>query len=616
MANRRQQKHSPEHAISATLRSMAGKRGVAVHYDANGIHAFPGRDETSVHLSPLPHEATAQDRAVVRGEADTAALMLRHHNATLHHKLRPGNAVAGQLFDSLEQARVEALGMSSMAGVAANIREKNTRYYVEQGLERLSERADPPVGDLLAALLHERITGQPAPEPIARLLAAWRGWIENSVGSELNALLSSVHEQRVFSKTSRTLIRKLQGAIAGEPSTEEESDSDEHDEEAPPLPNDEQGNEESATASSGGEEATPDPSAQDNKGKTAAMGEANASERLQTPGQQPTRPELDWLSATASETGYQVYTTRFDETVKVSELATPEELAKLRFQLDLKLGTVQSMVARLANRLQRKLMAKQTRAWEFDQEEGLLDAGRLSRLITNPLHEKVYKTEKETEFRDTIVTLLLDNSGSMRGRPITVAALTTDILARTLERCGVKVEILGFTTREWKGGRSRQQWIKDGSPAAPGRLNDLRHIIFKPADTPLRQARRNLGLMLKEGVLKENIDGEAILWAHGRLLKRREKRRILMIVSDGAPVDDSTLSANGGNYLDRHLRETIRRIEQHSPVELLAIGIGHDVTRYYKRAVTISDVEQLGGAIVGELSALFGLDRRRNTKAA
>ncbi len=305
---------------------------------------------------------------------------------------------------------------------------------------------------------------------------------------------------------------------------------------------------------------------------------------------------------------YRAYTRLHDEEIAAEDLCDPDELTRLRQQLDQQLQHLQGVISKLANRLQRRLMAQQQRSWEFDLEEGLLDAGRLSRVVVNPLHALSYKRERETEFRDTVVTLLIDNSGSMRGRPITVAAMCGDILARTLERCAVKVEVLGFTTRAWKGGQSREKWVQDGKPRNPGRLNDLRHIIYKAADSPWRRARKNLGLMLREGLLKENIDGEALLWAYRRLVVRPEHRRILMVISDGAPVDDSTLSVNPGNYLEKHLREVIREIETRDQVELIAIGIGHDVTRYYRRAVTIVDAEELGGTMMKKLTELFDED--------
>jgi cobaltochelatase CobT len=336
-----------------------------------------------------------------------------------------------------------------------------------------------------------------------------------------------------------------------------------------------------------------------------AEGEMMAGEGEQDPGDPGRRPMHDDRRNAPGEALYSTYTEDFDEVVEATELCDHDELLRLRHLLDQQIVHLQGVIARLANRLQRRLMAKQTRAWDFNLEEGILDTARLARIVANPTHSLTFKQEKDTDFRDTVVTLLIDNSGSMRGRPISVAAMSADILARTLERCNVKVEILGFTTRMWKGGQARERWIANGKPQKPGRLNDLRHIVYKSADQPWRRARKNLGLMLREGILKENIDGEALLWAYERLLGRPEQRRILMVISDGAPVDDSTLSVNPGNYLERHLREVIRFIETRSPVELIAIGIGHDVTRYYRRAVTIVDAEQLGGTMLEKLAELF-----------
>ena len=345
------------------------------------------------------------------------------------------------------------------------------------------------------------------------------------------------------------------------------------------------------------------------------MMEAEGADDGMSDGESP-NPDMTGKNAgnAADKDAYNVFETKFDEVIAAADLCDPEELGRLRVMLDRHMENVASIVGKLANRLQRKLMAHQNRSWDFDLEEGILDAAKLHRVVTQPLSPLSYKQEQDTQFRDTVVTLLLDNSGSMRGRPITIAAVTADILARTLERCGVKVEILGFTTRAWKGGQSRELWQQAGKPAMPGRLNDLRHIIYKPADAPWRRARKSLGLMLREGILKENIDGEALLWAHDRLLARNEDRRIMIVISDGAPVDDSTLSVNSGSYLERHLRDVISYIETRSPVELLAIGIGHDVTRYYRRAVTITDVEQLGGAVVGQLTDLFDEDAHKQRR--
>jgi cobaltochelatase CobT len=347
--------------------------------------------------------------------------------------------------------------------------------------------------------------------------------------------------------------------------------------------------------------------APDQSGETEEDEAAGGEGEDRPAGPQPRRERAD----DDTESHYRAYTRAFDEEIAAEDLCDAEELTRLRQQLDQQLQHLAGVVSRLANRLQRRLMAQQTRAWEFDLEEGMLDAGRLARVIVNPMQSLSYKHERDTEFRDTVVTLLIDNSGSMRGRPITVAAMCGDILARTLERCAVKTEVLGFTTRAWKGGQSRDRWVADGKPRLPGRLNDLRHIVYKSADAPWRRARKNLGLMMREGLLKENIDGEAVLWAHQRLIGRPEQRKILMVISDGAPVDDSTLSVNSGHYLERHLRTVIHEIENNSPVELIAIGIGHDVGRYYRKAVTIVDVEQLGGAITEQLADLFDEEPKR-----
>ena len=419
---------------------------------------------------------------------------------------------------------------------------------------------------------------------------------------------------------ARQLIRDLE--LEDEDATESElEDENAESDEASADAESESGDSEGASAASGMAQEADEGTGRD--GSEAETGEAegemmpgSGDEDSSRPGRS-VRPQGD-LRNVRGEPPYRAFTAQFDETIDADQLCDPQELARLRMHLDQQLSNLQGVITRLANRLQRKLMAKQTRAWDFDVEEGILDTARLHRIVVNPVYPLSYKVERETEFRDTVVTLLIDNSGSMRGRPITVAAMSADILARTLERCAVKVEILGFTTRAWKGGQAREKWLAEGKPSNPGRLNDLRHIIYKAADAPWRRARKSLGLMLREGILKENIDGEALLWAHNRLIGRSEQRRILMVISDGAPVDDSTLSVNPGNYLERHLRDVIEWIERCSPVELVAIGIGHDVTRYYSRAVTIVDAEQLGGTMMEKLTELFdehplseGADRLR-----
>jgi cobaltochelatase CobT len=458
-------------------------------------------------------------------------------------------------------------------------------------------------------IVRERLTGETPPATARKLVELWRPLIEERAGRNLDRLERVLDDQRRFGDVVHDLLDNLDmGEDRGSDSDEEEGeegdeenrkDQSGEDGEAADSADSERVSLEEAEAST---DELPDSAAEavDSPAADMAddpdMGDSEAAA-------EPWRPRHNRNEPRGPD--YRPFTAKFDEIVGAEELCEPEELERLRGYLDKQLSHLQGVVARLANRLQRLLLAQQNRAWEFDLEEGLLDPARLSRVIVDPLHPLSFKREKDTHFRDTVVTLLLDNSGSMRGRPITVAATCADILARTLERCGVKVEILGFTTRAWKGGQSREAWLAQGKPANPGRLNDLRHIVYKAADAPWRRSRKNLGLMMREGLLKENIDGEALDWAHKRLLGRPETRKILMMISDGAPVDDSTLSVNPGNYLERHLRWVIEDIETRSPVELIAIGIGHDVTRYYRRAVTLVDAEELGGVMTEKLAELF-----------
>jgi len=431
----------------------------------------------------------------------------------------------------------------------------------------------------------------------------WRPFIEENAGKDLERLGTALRNQAAFAKLTRTILRDLK--LSDEFDADEASDDSGEGENAE---NQEQGEEQDSSSESQSSEADLQESEGEEGDEDAAEVRAEQTDEMSDAeepedGMKPHRPEQPFSHQ--NEWGYKVHTLQFDEQVPATELCDPDELGRLRNFLDQQLQAMQGVVSRLANKLQRLLMAQQNRSWEFDIEEGMLDTSRLPRIIIDPMYPLSFKREKDMTFRDTVVTLLLDNSGSMRGRPIMVAAMCADILARTLERCAVKTEILGFTTRAWKGGQSREKWIADGKPPHPGRLNDLRHIIYKDADEPWRRARKSLGLMMREGLLKENIDGEALMWAHNRIVGRPEQRKILMVISDGAPVDDSTLSVNAGNYLERHLRRVIEEIEEKSDVELTAIGIGHDVTRYYRKAVTIVDAEQLGGAMTEQLIGLF-----------
>jgi cobaltochelatase CobT len=546
--------------------------------------------------------------AAVRGAGDSYALRRAYHEDKLHDRYRPQSADGAAMFEAAEQARVEAIGALAMKGVAGNLAANLEQRCNARGLQKARVRADVPIADALGLIVREKLTGQPPPKSAQSAVDLWRPWIEERAARDLDKLSAALRDQQAFAKLTRTILRDLNyGDDADLDSEADEAGEDAENAENQEGREGEEAQAEGETSESDMREAegeeSADADAEMRAEQTDELGDAPEPED----GMKPWRPEQPF--AHQDEWGYKVHTPQFDEIVEAQELCDPEELARLRSFLDQQLSAMQGVVSRLANKLQRLLLAQQNRTWEFDLEEGLLDTARLPRIIIDPMYPLSFKREKDMTFRDTVVTLLLDNSGSMRGRPIMVAAMCADILARTLERCAVKTEILGFTTRAWKGGQSREKWIADGKPPHPGRLNDLRHIIYKSADEPWRRARRNLGLMMREGLLKENIDGEALMWAHNRLVARPEQRKILMVISDGAPVDDSTLSVNAGNYLERHLRHVIEEIEDKSGVELNAIGIGHDVTRYYRKAVTIVDAEQLGGAMTEQLTGLFAEER-------
>ena len=592
-------------AVSGCLRAIAKKPGLEVTFAAER----PGLAGNKARLPEPPRKLTASEAAIVRGHADSLALRLACHDPLVHRRIQPGGQQARAVFEAIEQARVEAIGARRMQGVAQNLSAMLDDRFHRGKFGEVSDRADAPIEDALAMMVRERLTGLPPPEAAKKLVELWRPLIEDRAGDNLDRLERLVDDQRRFGDAVHDLLDSLDmGEDRSETEGEEEEDEEEQRRRKEEAGEDGENKETNEAQRMRAEDA--EASNEDLPEETAEGAEASSTDMMDdTEGEegenaaQPWRPRHGQNEPRGPD--YRPFTIRFDETVPAEELCDADELDRLRAYLDKQLSSLQGVVARLANRLQRRLMAQQNRAWEFDLEEGVLDAARLSRIIVDPLHPLSFKHEKETNFRDTVVTLLLDNSGSMRGRPITVAATCADILARTLERCGVKVEILGFTTRAWKGGQSREGWLAAGKPANPGRLNDLRHIIYKSGDAPWRRSRKNLGLMMREGLLKENIDGEALDWAHRRLLARSEQRKILMMISDGAPVDDSTLSVNPGNYLERHLRWVIREIETRSPVELIAIGIGHDVTRYYRRAVTIVDAEELGGAMTDKLAELF-----------
>nr|WP_202386890.1 cobaltochelatase subunit CobT [Qipengyuania algicida] len=594
-------------ALTGTARALAHEAEVEVAWTADA----PSSSGRNFRV-PLPGRNLPPDQArEARGFADSFALRLRHHNEGVHARGAPSEPIARACYDAVEQVRYEAIGANRFDGIRGNLASALDVRTAADPITRASSAEEVPLPTALSLMLREALTGQPIPERARAGVDMVREWIEEKAGGDMSALADKLSDQRAFQQLTLDMLRNLD---LTRPEQRDSADSEEGEDEEGETPED---NEE------GEDQGSADPQAAELAGETAEgdadgeadgeevegeqeMGEGDPSEEGEE-GMMPVRPNRPWTEL-PENFNYTAYTTKFDEVVEAGELCDLEELERLRAYLDSQLAGLQGVVTRLANRLQRRLMAQQNRSWDFDQEEGMLDAARLTRVVVSPGHALSYKIERDTEFKDTVVTLLLDNSGSMRGRPISIAAISADILARTLERCGVKTEILGFTTRAWKGGQARDMWLADGRPANPGRLNDLRHIVYKQADEPWRRARRNLGLMMREGLLKENIDGEALLWAHDRLLRRPEDRRILMVISDGAPVDDSTLSVNAAGYLESHLRKVIDWIEKQSPIQLAAIGIGHDVTRYYKRSVTIMDVEQLGGTIIEQLAALFEVE--------
>ncbi len=593
-------------AVAAATRAIAEEAELEVSFGAEA----PGLVQGTARLPQPSRELEAGEIDEIRGIADQLALKQRHHDPEMHARRLPSGGDARAVYDSLEIARVEAIGANRMTGVAQNLDAALESHCRSQGFAQLNDRSEAPLAEAVRLMLRQRPTGRQVPSAAGQLVELWQPLIDDKAATDLEALTAAAADQDAFSQVARRMIAHLDLA--------EEWEGDDSDE----APDDQDSEDDSEGEDVDGEGSSPDAMAAQGDEMSEAEGDVDGEadgtlgEEYMPAGEgdeEPGRSRQPWwpdgpLGNAPGEPPYRAYSTLYDEVVYAPELCEPEELARLRNHLDQQIQHLHNVVSRLANRLQRRLLAKQQRSWAFDLDEGILDAGRLARVVVNPLNPLSYKQEKETDFRDTVVTLLIDNSGSMRGRPISVAAMCADVLARTLERCAVSVEILGFTTRAWKGGQSRERWLTEGKLPNPGRLNDLRHIVYKSADEPWRRARKNLGLMLREGLLKENIDGEALLWSHARLLARPEQRRILMVISDGAPVDDSTLSVNPGNYLDRHLRQVIQMIEARSPIELVAIGIGHDVTRYYRRAVTIVDAEQLGGAMMDKLAELFDDD--------
>lgn len=597
--------------LGGAARALADEPEIELAYTADAPAQSGKHIKVPMPARTLPPEQVAE----ARGFADGFALRLKLHNQPMHLKAAPHEAVARAVFDAAEGARVEALGSRGYKGISDNLTHALELKLKADPITRARGRDEVPLSTAVALMVRERLTGLPVPEAAREGLDLVRGWIEDKAGADLDALGLVIDDQHAFARQSMKLLEDLElvegdmvpdeadeGGSEDEGTDEQQQDEGEESDEAGEQG---QGEVESRGETRDSEEAEGEGTERSEESLDDAEGEPGDEAE---DGMMPVRPNRPFSDLTP-QFEYKAFTTQFDEVIAATELCDEEELHRLRSYLDQQLVHLQGAVTKLANRLQRRLMAQQNRSWDFDQDEGLLDSARLARVVINPMQSLSYKIERDTEFKDTVVTLLIDNSGSMRGRPISIAAISADILARTLERCGVKTEILGFTTRAWKGGQSREAWLAAGRPPQPGRLNDIRHIIYKQADEPWRRAKASLGLMMREGLLKENIDGEALLWAHSRLIARPEDRKILMVISDGAPVDDSTLSVNSGSYLERHLRQVIGWIEARSPVELIAIGIGHDVTRYYSRAVTIMDAEQLGGTIIEQLAALFDTER-------
>ncbi|WP_458790086.1 cobaltochelatase subunit CobT [Yoonia sp. MH D7] len=602
-------------ALAEATKVLAGDGELTVSYSVDPA----GQTAETIRLPQVSRRMTRDEVLLARGTADAFALRHKFHNAKTAAKYMPQGQMAKDLFEAMETARIEAVGARHMPGTAGNIDAKISDDARRKGYDQITQAADAPLATAAGYLIRHLATGRPLPKGAENVMELWRGFIEDHAGDTLGELQDLLGDQQSFAKFARKMIADLgygdqlgDDPDGGDDDQEDQAEAGEEDEEQPDSTGDDGDGEDT--------EAAPEQSQEDQQDASEAQismddeADAEMGEETEMPdGEAPLDPPMPHPVSDA-DPNYNVYTTDFDEEIRAEDLAEPAELERLRAYLDQQLDPLKGAVSRLANKLQRRLQAQQNRSWEFDREEGILDAGRLARVVASPTTPLSFKVEKDTEFRDTVVTLLLDNSGSMRGRPISIAAICADIMARTLERCAVKVEILGFTTKAWKGGQSREKWLADGRSATPGRLNDLRHIIYKSADAPWRRARPNLGLMMKEGLLKENIDGEALEWAHRRVVNRPEQRKVLMVISDGAPVDDSTLSVNAANYLEKHLRDVIAMVEKRKAVELVAIGIGHDVTRYYDRAVTITDVEQLAGAMTEQLASLFDSDPRKRAR--
>ncbi|MBX2878769.1 MAG: hypothetical protein KTR32_02495 [Granulosicoccus sp.] len=599
-------------STGACARAIAEDQSIEISFDNNAS------DVNGSVLPDIPNDATLIERLQTRGRSDGIALHRQYHDARTHQKYQPASDTSQRLYAMAEQSRVEILGSSVYEGVGRNLdaaldaRYKLLLDTISKPAVTLGDKSQPRLGidHALSLFLREKLGNRDLPPAAVEALSDWRQWLDSDVDANFELSDFDVNDQAAFARALGQLLRSLNIDSGETGDNSDELNDGEQDPQEQPSPDDdaEAGDAQSSSAEQEGESDTIEDES------TAEQSSDTIEPDDDIPERSSESPGSEWRSNAAagkrkSVSDYHVYTREFDEVIRPLDLCDADELTRLRQTLDTHIGDLQRSVGRFANRLQRVLMAQQTRSWEFDLDEGQLDTARLTRVLTDPMMPLTFKQESETPFRDTVVTLLLDNSGSMHGRSIRVAAVCADIISATLERCGVRIEILGFTTCAWKGGQARERWVSMGYPQNPGRLNDLRHIIYKNADTPWRQARRNLGLMMRKGLLKENIDGEALLWAHSRLLQRPEQRRILMMISDGAPIDDSTLSTNPGRFLEKHLRHVIAHIERQNEIELVAIGIGHDVGQYYSKAATIHDVSQLADVMTSQLVDLFSSHR-------
>ena len=587
-------------AVSSAAKAISAKLDIEVNFGNNNLSK-----ENSINLPEISDLKNLQDFTNLRAFADSAALKLKYSNKKIYNKNEPDGPMAQSLYSIAEKIRCEKIGSNDLKGVKNNI----FQYYqnIYKNIDQDKTETEVPIAEAFEAYLVDYFFKIKSKNNNNKVKNHWQKLFDTNLKNKLKVLNNCIENQNEFNHKVSELISKLDFEDSDTKTKEQENEQENE------QPTSENSSEENSENNQNQEDKENEATLDMGDTGIESIDENNKSSQAETKEIEGDISKGSSNHKSLIKDKYKIFTNEFDEVQEAEKLESEEEIARLRKNLDQQLTSLQSIVTKLANKLQRQLLAKQNRSWEFDLEEGMLDASKLSRVIIDPFHSLSYKAEKETDFKDTVVSLLIDNSGSMRGKPISVAAICADILSRTLERCSVKVEVLGFTTKNWKGGKSREKWNAENKPSKPGRLNDLRHIVYKSADKPWRQSKKNLGIMLKEGLLKENIDGEALLWAFQRILKRKEERKILMIISDGAPVDDSTLSVNSGDYLEKHLKQTVKWIENNSDTEILAVGIGHDVTRYYKKAIKITDVQELGDVMVNQLTKLFSEKNKRET---